>query len=105
MKPFLFAAAGILFFASLAIGFDSGSSYDYQTGNSYRWFTDDSGNTTINGFNTRTGTVWQNHIDSKGNQHGMDSSGNVWRYDSNTGYYDNSERTTCRGEGSARRCW
>ena len=105
MKPFLFAGAGILFFASLAIGFESGSSYDNQSGNSYHWFTDDSGNTEVNGLNTRTDTVWRSHIDPNGNQHGMDSRGNSWQYDSNTGHYHSSNGTACVGQGAMRRCW
>jgi hypothetical protein len=64
-----------------------GSTYDWQSGNQYQWHRNFDGSTTINGSNPRTGTMWNETIQSNGDQTGWDSRGNVWQYNNATGNY------------------
>jgi opacity protein-like surface antigen len=82
----------------------SGSSYDYQSGNAYRWRQDSLGNTTVNGYNSRTGSTWNSTIQPNGNQRGTDSNGNMWQYNSRTGSYMSTDGTVCIGKGALRTC-
>ena len=78
--------------------------YDWRTGNSYNIRRDSLGNTHIRGFNTRTGSMWNQSIDSQGNQRGMDSKGNMWNYNRRSGTYWNTDGTFCTGKGAYRIC-
>ena len=101
---------------ALAIGFgsaglnaaaaqSSGSSYDWRSGNSYNWNRNYDGSTTVRGFNSQTGSMWNNTIQRNGDQRGMDSHGNLWNYNAATGSYMNSNGHGCIGQGYARSCW
>lgn len=81
-----------------------GSTYDWQSGNTYRWQRDPDGSTTVNGFNTRTGSTWRTEIERDGDMSGRDSRGNYWRYDASTGFYTNTDGTVCMGRGTLRTC-
>lgn len=82
----------------------SGSTYDPSSGNSYRWNTDYSGNTHVYGNNYRDGSMWNTNIQSDGNMSGRDSDNNYWNYNAQTGYYHNTDGTTCWGKGQFRQC-
>ena len=81
------------------------TTYDWQSGNTYTTTTRPGGGATINGFNANTGSTWNTQIDQRGNQQGMDSSGNVWNYNAQTKTYMNfGTGKMCTGEGYARMC-
>ena len=82
----------------------SGSKYDVYSGNSYHW--NQSGKqVTVRGNNLRTGNMWNTTIDNNtGNMRGTDARGNYWNYNSQSGYYYNSDGTTCFGRGALRTC-
>lgn len=81
-----------------------GTSYDWKSGSSYRWQRDPDGSTAVNGFNSRTGSIWRTEIEPDGDMSGRDSRGNYWRYDASTGFYTNTDGTVCTGKGSYRTC-
>lgn len=83
---------------------DSGSTYDWRSGNRYSWRRNSDGSTTLRGFNAETGSTWRQTIEPNGDQRGVDSRGNYWRYNDRTGYYWNSDGTICTGRGAARTC-
>lgn len=58
-------------------------SYNYNSGNSYI-----SSGSSYQGYNTRTGSRWSTTYTSSGSS-GLDSKGNRWSYDRNTGRYQN----------------
>jgi len=94
MKKFLIAAL-LIAISTTASAFYT---YDAKSGNSYSTI----GNTTY-GSNARNGTNWSST--TIGSQtYGTDSRGNTWNYDHNTGYYNNSNGTTCFGKGNLRTC-
>lgn len=51
----------------------------------------------------KSGT-WQGQYDQRGAR-GIDSRGNSWSYDRETGYYQNSNGKVCTGKGYMRQCW
>jgi hypothetical protein len=77
---------------------NAGFTYDPQSGNSYSTF----GNTT-QGWNLNNGTSWSSTTNGS-QSYGTDSRGNTWNYDHNSGYYSNSNGTTCFGKGQFRTC-
>ena len=94
MKKIILTATLIVTSSASLAGF----TYDPKSGNSYSTF----GNTT-QGWNLGNGTNWSST--TLGSQSfGTDSRGNTWNYDHNTGYYNNSNGTTCFGKGSLRSC-
>lgn len=76
-----------------------GQTYDSQSGNQYRTQPNAQGGTTTRGSNARTGSTWSNSTDSQGNQSGVDSSGNRWEYNQNTGTYRNHGTGEIRQHG------
>ncbi|MGM0553276.1 MAG: hypothetical protein ACQETK_05665 [Pseudomonadota bacterium] len=94
---------GLLMVLVLALGSSQAgaqTSYDYQTGNSYNTI----GNTTY-GYNARTGSQWQT-TNQGSRSRGIDSQGNHWTQDNNTGHYHNyGTGKACYGKGSARTCY
>ena len=48
--------------------------------------------------------LWNQSIDSQGNQRGMDSKGNMWNYNRRSGAYWNTDGTFCTGKGAYRIC-
>jgi hypothetical protein len=68
---------------------DSGYTYDWQSGNSYNWNTDSSGDTNVRGYNLNSGSMWNQTVESDGDQHGYDGQGNYWNYDAQTKTYNN----------------
>lgn len=90
----------LLAFATIA---QANYTYDASTGNSY-FTTHSGGQTTVQGYNSNTGASWNSTTDSSGNERGMDSKGNYYNYNHNTGSYYNSNGTTCYGKGLARTC-
>ena len=83
----------------------SGSTYDSQSGNMYNWQRDSMGNTHVQGSNMQNGTMWNQEIDRHGNQRGIDSRGNSWTYDRDSGnYYNYGTGKMCTGHGAARVC-
>lgn len=79
--------------------------YDYTTGNSYIYNSYPDGGGYLYGWNLSAGTNWNTNYYSNGNMYGQDSDGDSWQYNSSTGYYWNSDGTTCSGFGYARTCW
>lgn len=75
-----------------------------DNGNRYTTSTDVYGNTQVQGRNVYTGSTWRNTIESDGDQRGIDSNGNSWRYDAQSGFYSNSNGKTCFGKGALRTC-
>lgn len=80
----LFAAAAILIAGTAAASarcdvygncYNSNSGYNNKSSSTY-------------GSNYRTGSQWQNNYNSKGSS-GIDSRGNAWSYDRNSGQYYN----------------
>src|SRR3954471_11142595 len=106
MKRLLLATAAL---AALCLG-DAATAqtdyrYDWRSGNSYTIERDeDSGEATVDGRNRQNGTAWRNTVDEDGNQRGVDSAGNRWRYNRATGTYRNSDGTECSGRGTFRSC-
>lgn len=83
-----------------------GYEYDWKSGNSYSWRQDSTGNTQVRGFNSRTGSTWSTTIEPDGDMRGLDSRGNMWRYDDSTNIYQNyGTGKTCVGEGMSRTCY
>ena len=83
---------------ALATGASAFYKYDAKSGNSYSTI----GNTTY-GSNARNGTTWSSTTNGS-RSYGTDSRGNTWNYYHNTGYYNNSNGTTCYGKGNLRTC-
>src|SRR5262245_50701343 len=79
----------------------SGSNYDWRNGNMYNWNQTPDGSTNVRGFNTNTGSQWNTTIKPNGDMQGMDSKGNLWQYNQNSGSYLNSNGTVCVGKGAA----
>ncbi len=48
--------------------------------------------------------LWNQSIDSQGNQRGMDSKGNMWNYNRRSGAYWNTDGAFCTGKGAYRIC-
>ena len=103
MKRFVLAVV-LLMAVAPAVAQNFGSYYDWRSGNSYNWNRDSSG-TDLRGFNAQTGSMWIGRYNSDGTFHGMDSRGNVWNYNANTGSYIGSDGHGCVGTGYARSCW
>jgi hypothetical protein len=78
---------------------------DWRSGNTYNIERDDDGTVTVYGRNYNTGSRWRNVIEPDGDQRGVDSNGNRWRYNSTTGRYQNSDGSGCIGHGLRRTCW
>ena len=79
--------------------------YDYNTNNSYNSYGNGNGGTTVRGYNHNSGSTWNTNIDRNGSMNGMDSKGNQWNYNSNTGAYINyGTWRVCTGTGLARVC-
>ena len=50
--------------------------------------------------------MWNTTIQNNGNMNGLDSHGNYWQYNNNTGnYYNYGTGKTCYGFGYARQCY
>lgn len=67
----------------------SGYKYDWKTGNSYNWNTNSTGETRVQGINTKTGSMWNTTIENDGDMKGFDSKGNYWNYNSKSDSYYN----------------
>ena len=80
-------------------------SYDYRNGNSYNTEQESDGSTEVDGYNDNTGSQWQTNIQQNGDMNGTDSNDNSWTYNSDTKTYQNSDGTTCTGEGEFRQCY
>ena len=79
--------------------------YDWQSGNTYT-VCSNYGNTTINGYNSSTGSSWSQTQNSNGTYSGRDSNNNYYNGDNNSGYYYNQGTgKTCYGQGIYRRCY
>jgi hypothetical protein len=78
--------------------------YNNNNGNSYRVTPTYGGGARVNGFNYNTGAAWNTNIQNNGNMNGVDSRGNYWNYNSNSGTYFNSNGVTCFGKGAFRTC-
>lgn len=85
------ALAVLLFalMATTAFAFDSSSSFDPQSGNQYQTNPTPGGGTELRGQNNRTGSEWSQRTNPDGSQSGVDSDGNAWEYNPNTGQYRN----------------
>src|SRR5262249_51610446 len=105
MRKLGLAILTVLLLVSPAFAQRSGSTYDWQSGNSYRWHQNFDGSTTVKGNNFQNGTMWNQTIMPNGDQRGMDSRGNFWRYNNSTGTYWNTDGTMCIGKGAARSCF
>lgn len=81
------------------------STYDWQSGNMYTTIPQYGGGAQIYGNNLNTGSFWSQRVEPNGNQSGVDSHGNVWNYNAQSGAYTNSNGHGCIGEGYARTCW
>ncbi|MCR5876959.1 hypothetical protein [Phenylobacterium sp. J367] len=80
------------------------TSYDWQSGNRITATPNQDGSTSIRGSNMNTGAMWRSTIEANGDQRGVDSRGNMWRYNESTGSYMSSDGTTCIGKGALRTC-
>jgi hypothetical protein len=78
---------------------------DYSSGNCYYTNPSWNGGVDVRGYNWQNGSQWSQHVDPNGDQHGFDSKGNYWRYDSGSGNYWNSDGTVCYGTGASRQCY
>ena len=78
--------------------------YDWQSGNNYT-VCDNINSTYIYGYNSYTGSTWNQTQNSNGTYFGTDSNGNFYSGDNNTGFYWNSDGTTCYGTGTYRTCY
>jgi hypothetical protein len=57
------------------------------------------------GWNSRTGSTWQNYGYKGGVTSGVDKAGGEWHYDPNSGYYSNHlTGRICTGKGTNRVC-
>ena len=83
----------------------SGSTYDWRSGNRYSWDRDSSGETTVRGSNSTTGSLWRTTIQPDGSMRGTDSQGNMWRYSAGSNVYMNlGTGVICVGTGASRVC-
>ena len=103
MKRRYFIAAIAILTSGPAFG-QYGTTYDWRSGNMYS-YSHGPGGTNITGMNPSTGSIWHNTIEPNGNQHGIDSHGNLWNYNAGSGSYMNSNGHGCIGTGFARSCW
>ena len=102
MLKFVLISAGVLI-ASSAFA-QTRSYYDWQSGNSYSVHRNSNG-ATINGYNTRTGSMWNQRQNSNGTYSGMDAQGNHYSGNNRTGsYYNYGTGKMCTGTGYARVC-
>lgn len=82
----------------------SWSSYDYNSNNYYSNHADTSGVTTY-GSNLNNGAQWQLRQNYDGTYNGLDSDGNYFSGNNNTGFYQNlGTGVTCFGTGAFRTC-
>lgn len=81
------------------------SSYDARTGSSYNTTHDADGSAHVQGYNSHTGSTWSQTVEPNGDQSGTDSRGNSWRYNEQSGGYQNSDGHGCAGHGYGRTCW
>jgi len=86
MKKLIIAVAATLIAAPAYAGCNSFGSttrcYDYQSGNSYTTRRDTYGNSTTQGYNYNTGTMWNQRTNgSTGRTNGWSSKGNSWSCD------------------------
>jgi hypothetical protein len=79
------------------------SYYDWESGNSYN-VQRGLGSTTVYGNNLRTGSNWRIQQMDNGSYSGTDSRGNFFSGNHNSGFYMNSDGTTCIGTGALRTC-
>lgn len=107
MRVWMMVAAFVLVaFAGAPASAQSGYEHDWQTSNSYSWSRDFSGNTQLRGWNNRTGSQWSTTIQPDGDMRGLDSGGNYWAHDAETGFYQNfGTGRTCFGKGALRTCY
>jgi hypothetical protein len=94
-----------LFATTAALAQRSGYKFDPYTGDTYQWSQTPNGSTNVYGSNPFTGSHWNQTIEPNGNQRGIDSQGNTWQYNQQSGSYWNSNGHGCIGHGSARTCW
>lgn len=80
------------------------SSFDPQNGNAYRSATAVDDSTTVQGYSFASGSAWETVIEADGDMRGVDSAGNAWQYDRQTGSYWNADGRRCVGKGAARVC-
>ncbi|MFC0047774.1 hypothetical protein [Rheinheimera tilapiae] len=78
--------------------------YDATTGNSYSTTPTYGGGANVMGTNTNTGSMWNTNIQADGDMSGIDSQGNYWTYDKQTGNYMNTNGKLCTGTGATRIC-
>lgn len=94
MKKILLIGALLFSTSAFAQGFG------YNNGNQYNSF-----GSSVNGFNSRTGSTWNTNYGSGGNMNGTDKRGNSWDYNRNTGEYNNyGTGKRCFGKGLNRVC-
>lgn len=75
------------------------SGYDWPSGNSYQ-VQRNFDSTTVNGFNSRTGSTWRLQQRDSGSYSGTDANGNYFFGNHNTGSYTNlGTGRTCFGKG------
>jgi hypothetical protein len=104
MSRLSIAAATLVVFLPTAAFAQFGTTYDPYSGNIYN-YNHGIGGTNVYGTNPRTGSMWQSTIEPNGNQHGINSHGNLWNYNAGSGSYMNSNGHGCIGSGYARSCW
>lgn len=79
------------------------ANYDFY-GNCYATFNYGS-ETTVRGYNYKTGASWTTHVDDEGNMRGYDSNYNHWNYNRNSVTYINyGTGKMCTGYGYSRVC-
>ncbi len=103
MLKLVLAGLVTLLLATPAVA-QSGSYYDWRSGNRYNWNHNFDGSTDVRGSNVNNGSQWRQTIMPNGDQRGIDSRGNSWRYNNSTGSYWNSDGTMCWGKGQFRQC-
>lgn len=96
MKSFIFLLISFFSIASYAnCDYKGNCYYTYEYGNQ----------TTVRGYNSNTGSIWNATIDQNGNMKGYDSNNNYWQYNQGTGtYYNYGTGKMCTGRGYARIC-
>ena len=104
MRIILAVALALAGTAVQAQTFGSRSVYDWQSGNQYTVTPQYGGGVRIQGFNSQTGSMWNQTQNPNGTYNGMDSQGNFYSGDHRTGSYFNSNGTVCFGSGAARVC-
>lgn len=101
MKYSVLAASAAVLIASASAAFAKCDMY----GNCYSVTEDGDGGYSVRGFNSGTGSTWNNKIESNGDQRGFDSNGNYWKYNNSTGNYTNfGTGQSCFGKGAFRTC-